>query len=413
MRTKSEKQQKVIQSIENKRIKLTGLIESAEKILFSNKDNTLNLSDSEKVEEYKKLSSIYSVKNNNERDESFVKYFNGEMISVEGLEKKDNSQLFNYNGNKNKFSSIFQKTFPKVSEGVNTVTDVFFGQGGSTTVLEKQMKESGVKNLVLNEFNTTIYQLHKDVMENPDDLIEVCLSIYERIYNNFGTLNIGKEEIKLVVKGLKEEINEYERVGDLNIYTSAVFLILNSVSFNGVYKYDFENKVSKEFSVSSDMSKFFRGFFTIPTKIKERSRVYNSFNTTFRNEDGIELMRELKGDNVLFLIDPPYLEINSDEVVDCRGNYGVEDLEGGFNHLGLLEVMVGTNYIYNNNKNGTLNRYMDLCREYNENVNLISIYKKCSTGRTDITSVKGFLIEYLMYRNVNNTSYSKEMIRCS
>jgi hypothetical protein len=359
------------------------------------------------------ISKIYNLKKHNRKTELLDSFINGEKIEINEEELKESDKILKYGGSKNKFRKIFNSVFPKVSEGCSVVVDIYGGQGGSSVVLDKQMEENGITQLYFNELNTTLMQFHKNIKEKPYKVIENLIDIYSEIIELFGTLDIGYYQLKLFhTKKIKEiKILESNRI--YNEYTSALFMFLNSVSFNGIYEYDFEKNISKEFSLSSDGSKYLRSIIKSSFDIIERSKFYNKYNTIFLEEDGVELIKKFKknSSNVLFLIDPPYLELDGEEV-GCSFNYGVKENE--FNHSELLEIIKGTNYIYNNNRNKLLLKYIQKQKEQNENVNLISINKKSSTSRNDyeVIKTKPFLTEYLLYRNINNKSYMKEIKIC-
>lgn len=365
------------------------------------------------VEDIIYISKIYNLKKHSRKTELLNSFINGEKIEINKEELKESDKILKYGGSKNKFRKIFNLVFPKVSEGCNVVVDIYGGQGGSSVVLDKQMEENGITQLYFNELNTTLLQFHKNVKENPYGIIENLIDIYSEIVDLFGTLDIGYYQLKSFHTKKREEIKILETNRIYNEYTSALFMFLNSVSFNGIYEYDFEKNISKEFSLSSDGNKYLRSIIKSSFDIIERSKFYNKYNTIFLEEDGVELIEKFKknSSNVLFLIDPPYLELDGEEI-GCSFNYGIK--ENGFNHNKLLETIKGTNYIYNNNRNKLLIKYIQEQKEQNENINLVSINKKSSTSRNDyeVIKVKPFLTEYLLYRNINNKSYMKEIKIC-
>lgn len=401
--------EKTIQSNLKKSKTLLSYIDIFERIILERKeDRNKNI-----VEDIIYLSKIYNLKNNSRKKELLNSFSNINRMEIDNEELKESDKILKYGGSKNKFKKIFNSVFPKVSEGCNVVVDIYGGQGGSCVVLDKQMEENGITQLYFNELNTTLLRFHKNVKENTYGVIENLIDIYSEIIELFGTLDIGYYQLKLFHTKKIEEIKILETNRIYNEYTSALFMFLNTVSFNGIYNYDFKKNISKEFSLSSDGSKYLRSIIKFSFDIIERSKFYNKYNTIFLEEDGVELIRKFKknSSNVLFLIDPPYLELDGDEV-GCSFNYGLKENE--FNHSELLETIKGTNYIYNNNRNKLLLKYINEQKEQNENVNLVSINKKSSTSRIDyeVCRTKPFLTEYLLYRNINNKSYMKEIKIC-
>lgn len=306
---------------------------------------------------------------------------------IDMIEDFQSLVLFPYSGNKIKFKEEMIEMYELAhNENIDTICDTFLGAGGSISSLYHTFLEKGIKNLIVNDFNHTVLNTHKNVAENSEGLIDTVVETYRTIYLLNDDMFNPSEDIlkKLHMAFLALEKNEqYE-----HLQTSALFLFFQNITFSGAYKGVFEDgkdfKNTKASFKIYDMNRYFQGLLNTIVKIIEYSKIYNRFNTVFMNDDYINLVRDFReNENVLFLFDPPYY--------NSSANYGLKPTD--FNQRKLLEQLSGLNFLYNNNKHMEIYEFIQKFGYHSMN----KLRRNNSSGGSDIP-----VYEYLVASNMDN-----------
>lgn len=302
------------------------------------------------------------------------------------------SSLVSYMGAKVQHKRKMVDSFKYAAkEEVDTVVDTFLGVGGSIMSLDKIMKQKGIKNLILNDFNPTLLNLHKNVSERTEELIEAVIEIYRTINQVDGNMFEPSQD---TLDYLKKSLFILEQEGQYsNVYTSAIFMTLQSLQFGGRYDsflHDNGNHISNMSSKVIEYDMYFRTITNNIHKIRKYAKMYNSYNTVFMNE-GYEVLIEnfKRHENVFFLFDPPYY----DTKVQYRKN---KKRGGGFNQEELLNKLPSLNFLYTNYK---VRDVYDYARKYNFHID-----EKLRTNK--ITGTDFAKREYFI--TSNNPDYKEE-----
>ena len=307
--------------------------------------------------------------------------------AIDMIEDFKSLALFPYSGNKIKFKNEMIQMYEYAhNEDIDTVVDTFLGAGGSISSLYHTFLEKGIKTLIVNDFNHTVINTHKNVAQKEEELINSVINTYRTIYLlGDDMFNPSPETLKKLREAFlaMEHSEKYEEV-----QTSSLFLFFQHITFSGAYKGIFEG--GKDFKTTEatakiyDMGKYFQGILNTIVKIKEYNKIYNSFDIVFMNDDYIKLVESFRNnEKVVFLFDPPYYASSA--------NYGLK--KGDFNQIKLLEQLSGLNFLYNNNKHREI---FDFIKRFNYH-SMSKLRRNNSSSASDVP-----VYEYLVASNLDN-----------
>lgn len=320
------------------------------------------------------------------------------FLSFFNYSKKTNV-VFQYPGSKQKMKNELRYCLNYLVTEKNKNTnsrfkifiDGFVGAMNSTIVLMDDLVIFGFEKVIVNDINPCLVQVHQDIRNRPNELIDEYLKIIKTEYfQNYGGLFLGKEPYEEIHSKLNKEFMELQRNNEFGIRTTILFLILQGSTYSGIPKYDKSKKAkSTDFKFSKkiyDIGRYHSVLLNIIPKIKKFSKIYNQIDIEFRNQDFFNLLEEFKGNqDVLFNLDVPYIKegkkaisdedaskMTSKDLEDCVINYNQK-----FDHIRIMKELININFIYNNNAHPILNYYAD---KFNINVG--------SFTRNEVTSSK-------------------------
>lgn len=306
---------------------------------------------------------------------------------IDMIESCKNLALFPYSGNKIKFKDEMNQMYEYAhTDKVDTIIDTFLGAGGSISSMYQTFLDKGIKSLILNDFNHTIMNVHKNVAENTDELIDTLINTYRTIQMMGDDVFNPGEETNLKLRKaffVLEKNKDFE-----HSQNSALFLYFQNIKFSGAYDGKFED--GKDFLHTKasiriyDINRYFQGLLNSVVKIKMYSKIYNSFDTVFTNDDYANLVDKFRGrEEVLFLFDPPYYESSA--------NYGLKPSD--FNQRKLLEKLEGLNFLYNNNKHREIFEFIEKYKFHS----MSKLRRNNSSRGSDVP-----IYEYLVSSNSQN-----------
>lgn len=333
----------------------------------------------EKITTYTKSMDLM-FKKNKDNKEDFLTLF----IFTSNLFNLESAAAFIWCGTKAKMKSELNEIFDfldcekrlKTQTGYDTWVDVFGGALNSTLVLMESLIVSGVKNFIINDISNCITQTHRDIKDNPNELIKEFSEIIRKkfIIRN-GTLFLNKKDFENIIKELGEELRKFEINKDYSVRSSIRFILLRDLAFSGIinFRKDGTFKFSEKIFAGS---KVFPWLFKQVTRINKFSKIYNELNIQIYNLDCFELLQlnVIKNNpNALINLDPPYIEqmkkketeyINQLEDLKLSNNLNFKtikevsfeklkdctiDYNQKFPHIDLIESLNSFNFIYNNN----------------------------------------------------------------
>lgn len=253
------------------------------------------------------------------------------------------STLKHYTGGKAKFYPEVQKAWDfytdqsKVTQGLVP----FLGGGSDMTNISPKLIGK-VDTMIVNDYNPIICGLNINIRDNRDKLKEVVQSIID--------INpVTKEEKKIFIELLQEESRKFELAKDYNnIELSALYLVLQNISKNGIYEYDEQNGYGVYSSTTMKINNIkncvkkidFYGFFIDGYK-----------NFIVENMSYDELIEKYGGEETFIVGDPVYCEENHNEVVEVLKKTSI-DYGFDFDHEKCLEVFTkrlkGSQMVYHN-----------------------------------------------------------------
>jgi DNA adenine methylase len=233
-------------------------------------------------------------------------------------------KLFKWIGGKKWLSNDLSKIIKEniKNKQVDCYIEPFAGGLGAFVHLVDDLRDNGIKKIILNDLNNNVINTYGFVKNNPTELFDsfICLvnkyqkTIPQKVYK-LNKKN-DKDEIKELLKKSRDFYLEKRKRFNLiknnnNIESSVLFLFLMRYCFNGVYrenlKGEFNSPYNWEFSILNveDKLKSFNHY----------NKIFNEFNIVFENLDAFEFLKKYESyySNSLFYFDPPYLNKTSND----------------------------------------------------------------------------------------------------
>ncbi len=296
-------------------------------------------------------------------------------------------RLFTYAGNKTKFRDNIQLAHyiitDKKEKKIDICIDLFAGTSAFFNMVQGRQT---FKHTVLNDINKSITTLLLNVKDNCENLILSIKKEFEYIEEKYGIIDT-QDKAKDWFEDRHQKLNELELEKNYdNILLSTYFYCLNNVPFGGNYSLN-KNGTSK-IGRSTDLKKWDALFDNFIKKIYYFNDIYYKNNVVITNMDYRTIIRDYGYENILYLIDPPYLTSNSHKVKGCSSNYKFND----FNHIELLDKLeILENFIYFNNKHILLDDYIS-----HYDFNHIEIERTTNSSEQSNYNLNDY--EYMIYR---------------
>lgn len=355
--------------------------------------------------------SLIKARINNEK--IYDKYYTDKPTDFYNRSTGNNVQFStvkHYTGGKAKFYPEVQKVWDFYTDQskVKQALVPFLGGGSDMTNISPKIIGK-VDTMIVNEYNPVICGLNINIRDNRDELKEIVQSILD--------MNPTTEEEKTVfVELLQEESLKIELAKDYNnLQLSAIYLVLQNISKNGLYHYNEKKGVGRYSTTTIKFENLhncvkkidFYGFFIDGYK-----------NFIVENLSYDELIEKYGGEETFIVGDPIYCEENHNEVVETlvktKVGYGFD-----FDHEKCLEVFTkrlkGSQMCYHNYWNTRLISEFSKCgfehKPYHKNnisTNEDGTKKKCveviiyTNYRKKPSTVKEIMVEEIV---INNTEY--------
>jgi DNA adenine methylase Dam len=214
--------------------------------------------------------------------------------------------LFKYIGGKTKFakeiSGVISARHEKYSEPFCGALGAFFG-------IEEKLYESGVREVELNDINSSIIEIYKRIHEDADAFISEYIDLEIGFAKVLPILAESKNKLKLeqakeFYNTVRTAYNEKKRNGDNS--RGIEFLFLQKHAFNGVYRENGKGEHNVPFNwngAAIDSNSFKK-------HVLEIKSVFSKYKMSFVSGSVFDLEFH---DDVLYYLDPPYYNDNTTE----------------------------------------------------------------------------------------------------
>lgn len=287
------------------------------------------------IEEISNTEYIYNHFITTTSDEDRVKFLLQQLPFI-GKTTKSNTAV-HYVGTRAPLYSEIQKISTNIIDN-NNITNIqvlFNGAGGEFSSLVPILDNYKIEKIGLNDINKSIQNLNFTIQTNPNELKKSVVNKFKSVVNKYGSLDLNKEEFKIVFTDLLKELNSLETNKIYNEETAALVFILLNWSFSG--NYELKNSLSK-ISVGSCMKKYTNH--KLFQKIDLFHHLYNKYPVCFTTEDYKEIVEREDSLNTCFFNDSPFMVESKSLIATTENNksttvnYGFKN----FNHLENLKV---------------------------------------------------------------------------
>ncbi len=343
---------------------------------------------------------MFQARDTNKSHEEIAKrYSNGEDVDkiIEDYNLKMGFKTFSYNGSKAKFKDTVGETLKNIlsydtDKKIDTVVSICGGSFAGIISEGDIILEHGISHLIFNDLNKTIVGFFKNCKDNIIQLQKEVVKIIVKFKTDLKTILVDEDIHKEYFNHLRKRLIKYETEGlNFSVEASALFYFLSRDSFNGLYRYNIDKNITHEVNIAPGDVKRFNIFVKNINQLQQINKFLHKFEkVTFLTMDCIQLVSMFRdADNVIFDADPIYIDTNQQELTNGKANYGFENKD--FNHLYLLEILQGTNYIYFNNSHFRFLEFVE-----NNDCSLTKIYKTCNTDKQEEGETKSFTVEFLI-----------------
>jgi DNA adenine methylase len=260
--------------------------------------------------------------------------------------------LFEYVGNKRSF---YKRTQTLLKERidvdkVNTIVIPFTGSGSdfqnvACRLIRQKSQYYNKRKVVLNDLNPSIVNLFRTIRDDKDGLIREIKTIIQDQNDLVPPVAPTLSDYQVFHRLLRDELNNLELKGIMNLRRTALFIIVMNTTFGGNYEW---KGGRSRVGVSTDMKKYKKYANTIE-KIEMYSFYMNEFDVIVENKDYAEILKKYDAPDTLFLIDPPYLKQDAKVLVSTMVTYGNPDFPH-FDCITNVTNLIGQ-VIYHNYRN--------------------------------------------------------------
>ena len=190
--------------------------------------------------------------------------------------------------------------------------------GGGATLLNIVPKLPNVKTIYVNDINTRLINLYKNVKYNVNELVYIL----DKIDNDFNSLSDDKLKEEYYYK-IRKEFNDITKYN--TIRNAAQFIFLNKYCFNGLYRENSKGEFNASFN-KKPKNKIYNKEdiydlhdFLITYDVVFYNKPYNEFLATIfnilyrKNESGVKSITKTF-ERTFIYFDPPYRPLNKSSV---------------------------------------------------------------------------------------------------
>ena len=179
-------------------------------------------------------------------------------------------------------------------------------------------KLPNVKTIYVNDINTRLINLYKNIKYNVNELVYIL----DKIYNDFNSLSDDKLKEEYYYK-IRKEFNDITKYN--TIRNAAQFIFLNKYCFNGLYRENSKGEFNASFNKKSKNKIYNKEDiydlhdFLITYDVVFYNKPYNEFlaiifNILYRkNESGVKNITKTF-ERTFIYFDPPYRPLNKSSV---------------------------------------------------------------------------------------------------
>lgn len=237
--------------------------------------------------------------------------------------------VFRYVGGKTWLKNPLNEELIRIIQNNNSnfYIELFAGGIGSFIANAEILYNNNIKNIVLNDINTSIISFYHYLNSHNNELMKTYLSIEDEFEKSI-PLNYTKQTDKKTIKILlssaydiylerRTEFNDCKK--DFSIKNAALLLFLQNHCFNGIYRENKQGEYNTAFNWEARKSE------NVLRRAKEIRDLLSNFKVIFSNLSYEKL--DIPKQSIIYA-DPPYLnEIKNTEINYNKNNFNIIDIE--------------------------------------------------------------------------------------
>ena len=228
-------------------------------------------------------------------------------------------QIIKWPGGKTRLLNEINNNLPNknILDSIEIYIEPFLG--GGSTLLNIIPKLPNVKTIYVNDINTRLINLYKNVKYNVNELVYIL----DKIYNDFNSLSDDKLKEEYYYN-IRKEFNDITKYN--TIRNAAQFIFLNKYCFNGLYRENSKgefnvsfNKLLKQINLYNKEDIYDLHDFLLKYNVIFYNKHYNEFLATIfnilyrKNESGVKSITKTF-ERTFIYFDPPYRPLNKSSV---------------------------------------------------------------------------------------------------
>lgn len=209
------------------------------------------------------------------------------------IQDKDGKPFLKWAGGKSSLLLQLQQKFPhELNNGkIETYMEPFVGAGA---VLFDIISKHNLKNIIINDINSTLILSYKMIQKETESLIKFILEVQNK-YNSMPV-----EDHKSYYYDLRTEFNELKQEGKLdkneNIKLAALMIIINKTCFNGLYRENKKGGFNVPFNNAKKLNIDIDNIWAVSGALKNVKILNSDFETIIKYAD----------EKTFVYMDPPY-----------------------------------------------------------------------------------------------------------
>lgn len=284
------------------------------------------------------------------------------------------SPVFKYIGGKRWLAAELREAMSGYDKKI--YSEVFCGGLGAFTSVVDVLAIENYEKIELNDINKNIVGVYSDIMNNKEALVDKLYNLHTGFLKTIPDFDAVKslskdKNNKTLVRSMLSDSEAYFldmrssynvlKFGNPNIDTSALFIMMQMLGFNGMYRENQKGLYNVGFCWEA------KDFIDlIVSRIFEFNKLNDLFEISFSSLD----FRDFKYSNdKLFYADPPYIELNN---TNSKMKYSMNSFCIEY-QKSLIDKLSGKSFVYSNHSNNELIEHFKKIDNY---INILNVNRR-------------------------------------